>query len=258
MTSKNSFSKIQDILLAKPIYYVLGIGFVILLWFLLALGFNSTLFPDPVKSFSYLGYMLTEQSTWTATGNTLLRLLISFASCLLLAIILGTLAGINKQFYAFLNPLIVVLRTVPTATVIFILIVLLKPAFALYIVVGLLIFPVLYQAVASGIQNLSPAMMDAVRMDAKVNSKESIFFVVIPSIRHSLFLGIIQALGLGMKITIMSEILCGTDQLFGIGRVIYHGYIEGNMLVVFSMSIIAIVLIGIFDILLSQLKKKIN
>ena len=71
-------------------------------------------------------------------------------------------------------------------------------------------------------------------------------------------LGIIQSLGLGMKISIMSEVLCGTNKIKGLGRMIYFANQESNMLDLLAVSIIAIIIICLLDISLNILKKMIK
>ena len=234
---------------------ILGIGFVFFVWFIISLIVNSSLFPHPGIVLPDLGGLLSISSTWSAIGGTLLRMIISFAISIVLALILGYFGGRFHGFYKFLNPLVVSLRTLPTAAIIYVLIVLTKPMFALVIIDTLLMFPILYEAVASGVKNIDKAYIDELKVNGGFTSR-GIFQVIVPTAWPSIWLGIVQSIGLGMKVSIMSEVLCGSDKVPGLGRLLYHGYYDGNITRVFSVAFIAIVLIGITDVGSYYIKKK--
>ncbi len=242
----------------QTLYIILGVCFVIFLWWILSFSLHTTLIPNPWETFKHLFQMLGTSELWKAIGGTLLRLLISFVISFLLALILGIVAGLCKPIYQFLRPLVLILRTLPTAAVIFILIVLTKPLFALFIITFLLIFPILYEAVSSGIQNIDVNIMNSLKLDGGVYNPKSLFKIILPISSPYIFLGIVQALGLGMKVSIMAEVLCGDNFIPGLGRLIYYANQTSDMKTIFAVSIVAILLIGSVDIILSIAKKKIK
>lgn len=233
-----------------------GILFVFLLWWVLAICLNTTLFPDPFKTFGVLGNLIIKPNTWSAIGGTLYRLIVSFLLSFAAALIVGIFAGLFPVMKNFLKPLIIVLRTIPTAALIFVLIVLLKPKMSLFIIDFLLMFPILYEAVCAGTENIDTSVIDALRLETKKSSPIAITKVIVPMAWPYVILGIVQALGLGMKVSIMSEVLCGDDKIPGLGRMIYAAYIETNMSSIFALTLIAIILSGILDLSLHYLKKK--
>ncbi len=200
--------------------------------------------------------MLGVASTWQAIGLTLLRLVISFLICLVISIVLGLFGGLFKYFRNFLNPFVIVLRTLPTAAIIFILIVIIRPIFALQIILFLMMFPIIYQAVVNGMTDIDKDVIRSVKLETSVLSFKSIFKVILPSASSSIILGAIQALGLGMKAEIMAEVLLGSSDIVGLGRIIYRAYsIDLDMKTVFAASIMAIIIIGLIDLLLHYVKK---
>lgn len=236
----------------------LGIVFIFFLWWIIALSVNSSLFPDPNQTFTRLFILLGDSYTWISVLYTLLRLIISFVIVVLISTILGIIAGRFEYFAKFLNPIVITLRTLPTAALIFILIVLTKPLFSLQIILFLMMFPIVYQAVVNGYRGIDVSIIRAIRLEMNVMSMKSIFKVIIPYSWQSIILGCVQALGLGMKAGIMAEVLLGNSTVLGIGRILKYGYDNYEMDVVFAISIVAIVLIGAIDILLNILKKKYN
>lgn len=238
------------------LYTIIGIVLVVLVWWLLALIIDKTLFPAPNIAFQTMFELLGEGYTWKAIGGTLYRLIIAFLMSFVAALIFGVFGGISKIFRTIFNPFVVVLRTIPTAAVIFVLIILLKPTNALYIIDFLLMFPILYEAVSTGVKNIDKTIIDAMRLDSGKRDIKAITSVIVPMAWPYIILGIIQSLGLGMKVSIMSEVLCGDNTIPGLGRMISTAYQETNVPVIFAVTIIAILLIAVLDIALKLLKRK--
>lgn len=242
----------------KIILLIAGIGFVFALWWFLSFIVNSTLLPGPLRTFEELGTLLTKQSTYLAVGGTLLRLGLAFLISFLTAFILGIISGLFKPLKVFLSPLIIVLKTIPTAALILIMICLLLPKQALLIVVFLVMFPILYESVVSGIENIDESVLMALRIDGKPYGLRSIFKVIIPMSGPYIILGVIQSIGLGMKVSIMAEVLVGNPRIPGLGIILHDGYQYAYMPQVFAVALIAIVLIGLVDLGLSFAKKKLK
>lgn len=237
---------------------LLGICFVFGLWWLISYLVNSTLFPGPLRTFEELWFLLGKGSTYLALGGTLLRLALAFTISFIVAFVLGIVSGLFKGIKVFLNPLIIVLRTIPTAALILVMVCILIPENALLIVVFLVMFPIIYESIVTGIENIDESVMMALRIDAKPYGFNSVFRVMIPMSRPYIILGIIQSIGLGMKVSIMAEVLVGNPGIPGLGIIIHEGYQYAYMPQVFAISILAIALIGIIDFGLRLAKKSFN
>lgn len=245
---------------AVVIYTVLGIGFVFLLWWLISLILKATLlrtFPGPEDALPLFFELLLLPSTWLAVGGTLLRLLISFAIAFLFGSLLGIVAGMNKGLKNFLRPLIITLRTLPTAAVILILIVLLQPAFAPIVIVFLIIFPIAYESMVTGIVNVNKEIKEAAKIDG-ASRFQAVVRIYVPLSAPYILLGVVSSLGLGMKISIMAEIIAGSNRISGLGRLIHLAYIEADMTRIVAISIFAIILIGLVDLAMYFAKRKLK
>ncbi len=248
--------KFKERPLYKWLLIICGIIFVFLLWWLISACLNTSLFPDPWVTIGYMFTMLGSGSTWGALGETLLRLIIALAICIVLALIIGVIAGLCPSFYMFLSPLIEILRMLPTAAVIFVLICLFQTEAAIFAVTFLLIFPIMYEAVAGGIRNISPEQMDILRLDGPVYKPNSLFRVIFPLSMPYMGVGVVQSLGLGLKVTLMAEILCGNSRIHGLGRLIYQGSTTADMKQILAVVLICLILIGLVDLALHFVKKK--
>ncbi len=245
--------------MARPLYkwtlIICGIIFVLLLWWLISACLKTSLFPDPWVTIGYMFEMLGEGLTWQAIGETLLRLIIALALCFVLALIIGVLAGLLPSLYTFLSPLIEILRMLPTAAIIFVLICLFQTEAAIFSVTFLLIFPILYEAVAGGIRNISKETMDMLRLDGPVYRPNSLFRVILPMSGPYVAVGVVQSLSLGLKVTLMAEILCGNSRIHGLGRLIYQGSQIADMKQILAVVVMCLLIMAVIDLILHFVKK---
>lgn len=140
---------------------------------------------------------------------------------------------------------------------IFIIIALLKPKYAPIIVVFLITFPLIYESVVSGFKNIDPNLVNALKIDGSKTIK-SVFEFYLPLSSNYIALGIASSIGLGMKVSIMSEILAGSDSAEGLGKMIRDASTTVDMVSILAYSLIAIFIIGIIDIAIYFAKNKLN
>jgi len=243
------WKRYQNILLI-----ILGILFVLGLWWFLSWITHTALIPTPWAAFANLGVMLTTREVYQDLWGSLQRLLLGFAFSFLLGSLLGILSGIYKKLQYFLKPLMVTLRTLPTAAVMLIFLALFRFANAPYYIVFLVIFPIAYESMVTGINHIDSGVRDSLRIEGE-RKVRSIFAVRVPLTAPYVLLGIFQSLGLGMKVEIMSEILAGDGRMDGLGIGIKLAYDTPDYLTMYGYAILAVVLIGLIELSLSLAKK---
>lgn len=243
--------------LNKYIYYVLGIAFIILAWNLISrlLDNNSFIFPDFLTVLKETSEILKGSYIYKCLYYTLIRMLIGFIVSIVFSVIFGTLAGLNIKFKYFLDPFITLLKTIPTASLVFLFLVVSNAKYAPIYIVILICFPILYESVVSGFENIDPSINDTLKLEQGSES-EKIIKIRIPLCFPYLKLGIASSLGLSFKIEIMAEILTGSTSN-GLGSAI--SYIQKteptNMTGIFAYSLIAIVIALIFDLIIKGEEK---
>jgi len=239
------------------IYTCAGAILLFFLWWAIAAIINAPVFPTPITIIPIYFSFLGKGDTYLAIGGTLLRILISFAISFVLGMILGVLAGYFYRLEAILRPAITILRTLPTAAVVLVLISLIRPFMLPIIVTSLVMFPLFYEAFCNGVKNINDNLKDELEMNG-ANPINSFFKVYIPTIMPYILLSIVQSLGLGMKVSIMAEILSST-YINGLGQLIrFYATVKIDSASTIALSLIAITIIVIFDIVLHYLKKGIK
>ena len=115
-------------------------------------------------------------------------------------------------------------------------------------------FPLIYENTVNGLVNIDENIINALKIDGN-RGLSSLFRVKLPLASSSINLGIIQSLGLGMKVTIMSEIISGSRNVYGLGfalRIAQEDVIYTDM---WALTLIAIILIGIIELILYFVKR---
>ena len=183
-------------------------------------------------------------------------MLVGYIISIILALIFGTLAGIYKKVYITLSPLMTTLKAIPTASLLFLFIVLAGFANSPIYVVILVSFPILYESIVGGIKNIPSNINDAILLDGG-NSLNNIFKMKLPLALNYILVGIASSFSLAFKIEIMSEVLSGSTS-YGIGNSIKIFQITStDMTPIFAWTIIAVLLMLLFDYLAKLIKKKL-
>ncbi len=241
--------------LKNIVYGILGVLLLIVLWEVISFSTNHLFLPEFFiclgKAFSLFGNAFTMVSL----GYSILRMLISVCISAVLGIILGVVAGYYDGLAKILSPLIVVLRSIPTIALVLLLIVYV-PNFSIY-VVSLVAFPIIYEAVLEGSRGVYAQYENDFLLFGK-HYLSNLVRVVFPLCSGYIFLGLIQGVGLGLKVEIMAEIISQKSNFMGIGPLIQQAYIDVDYKLMMSYVLLILIVSFIFDIGLRFLSKKIT
>ena len=240
----------------KKVLYILGVIFILLLWFFLSLIFdrNSMIFPSPIDSFKAMFSLLGKASTYEYLGKTLLRMIVGFTIAFLIALVLGIFGGHSENVYAFLKPLMNVLKSIPTVAFVYLFIIIFQPKFAPVYVVILVSMPILYESIVQGIKKTDPYIIEAAKIDG-ANKSQEILRIRLPLATSYIVVGISSSLAMSFKVEIMAEVLTGMTK-GGIGAAI--GALQGsdvNLVNIFGYTLIIVVIVLIFTFISEYLKK---
>ena len=125
-------------------------------------------------------------------------------------------------------------------------------------IVSLISFPILYESVVGGYENIEKNIIDAMKIDGENNIK-NILKVKLPLSIPYILVGIASSFGLAFKIEIMAEVLTG-DTNSGVGAAILAAQRNdpSNMVPIFAYSFIAVALVLLIDLLMNLIKNKLR
>lgn len=172
------------------------------------------------------------------------KALISFSVALLLAIVLGLLAGMTPIFEHLLRPIEVVLKTIPNITYMFMLLMWLSSETAVYYVIFFIVYPVIYSNVLQGMKTMDQDRKDVLRMYGET-LRAKIVKIYLPQIYPFIKSSILSTLSLSIKVGVMAEVLGQVK--YGIGKEMYLNKLNLDMTGVFSWTIWIIILVSVFE-----------
>lgn len=240
-------------------YSIIGFILIIFLWTFISIIIDEQklVFPGPLITLNAFIKLLSLKSTYLSIFYSLFKMIVGYGCACLLALILGILAGLNKWLYKILHPLMLILKSIPTAALIFLFIVMAGFNNSPIFVVILVSFPILYEAFYSGIKNIPNDINDVISLDGG-SSIKNIINVRIPFAKNYIILGITSSFALAFKVEIMAEVLSGAT-IKGIGcsiKIIQAT--TSDMSGIFAWSMIAVILLLIITYLSNLIKKHFN
>lgn len=253
--------QVKTFITNKYVLTILGCLLFFVIWLIisLAVGETTMIFPDPLKTFIEAGNILSKSYVYKCLYWTMLRMVIGFSVSFALAMVFGVLAGHFKHLKTLFNPIIIAIKSIPTAALVFLFLVISGARYAPIYVVILISFPILYESISAGISNVPEEIIDASKVDGS-SSISTALKVRLPISIPYILVGIASSFALSFKIEIMAEIITG-DTRNGLGSAISAAQKNdpSNMVPIFAYSLIAIVFILIVTIIedvVSKLVKK--
>lgn len=190
--------------------------------------------------------------------GTLRRMLTGFLISWILGLFLGCIAGNSERIRLLLEPGITCLKAVPTASLVYLFIVLSGARNAPLYVVILISFPIIYESVCGGIAGMSPEILKALQLDGGDELRNTLK-VKLPLALPFIAVGFSSSFALSFKIEIMAEVITGYSKL-GLGSAILASQRSDptDMTDVFAYSLTAVLIVLLIDELARLFEKKLR
>ncbi len=228
---------------------------ILAVWKLISLHIHSNfILPSPEDTFMALCHLFVDKGFLGTVATTLLRGVIGFAIAAILGISVGIIAGLYSGFYAFISPILVIIRSIPVIAITLLALIWLAPD-SVPVFIGLLtMFPIVCTNVITGIRNVDK---DLVKMAEfyRVGKKRLIFQLYLPAIAPYIFSGVSSAFGIGWRAIIVGEVL--SQPLYGIGTQMHSAQTFLNVDILIAWTVVAILLSFIFEKIIKWAEHKI-
>ncbi len=174
---------------------------------------NAALIPAPTAVAQRVAAIVSSGEIHAPLGATLYLLFTAYFAASALAILVGLLMGRFRPLYNLLEPLVEVLRPLPKPALLPPLILFLGLGDPMKLsVVGLgVFFPVLVNAV-QGVRGVDPVLVDTGRT-FRCGRLALLVKIVLPAALPLILAGMRVALGLGLILVVIAEMLAGTGGL---------------------------------------------
>ncbi|AGY60456.1 nitrate ABC transporter permease [Gloeobacter kilaueensis] len=253
-TSQRWTALINGKKLQRIIAPAVAITSVLVLWQLLCSLPGATL-PTPTQVVSDTWELIVNpfyQGTGTNKGlfwqiaASLQRVAIGYTAAAIVGVALGILIGVNRLFYAGLDPLVQVFRTIPPLAWLPISLAAIQKSelAALFVIFITAIWPILINT-AVGVQRI-PADYNNVARVLKLPKLKYFFKILLPASLPYIFTGLRLGIGLSWLAIVAAEMLIGG---VGIGFFIWDAYNSAKV----SDIILALLYVGLVGLLLDKL-----
>ncbi len=225
---------------------------IIIIWILLSYFIdNEIIFPRIGSTLNSLIDIVKSPKFLNIVWYSLLRSIVGFAISLFLAIIMGLISSISKTVYYLMLPIINFLTSVPTMAIIILALIWLNNEIVPIFIGFIMVFPILYETVLKGIQNVDEKII-IMAETYKVDKSTIIKDIYIPSVLLSLNNIISSALGINLKMVIAGEVLSQPKYAIGSNLQLQKMYL--NTSGVFAWIIIILVIAKMLEYILEGIK----
>jgi len=226
-------------------YTIAGVLFMLIVWKLLAIHFNSDfIIPHPEKTFVTTIDLFTDSNFVAIIGSTILRGIVGFVLSCILGLGLGIIAGVSANFNAFLRPILVTIRSVPVIALILLALIWLNPNSVPIFIALLTMFPFICTNVIDGINSIDKELVQMATF-YRVSRSRIVREVYIPAIMPFIISGASSAMGIGWRAIIIGEVL--SQPQYGIGTVMQAAQTYLKVDVVIAWTIVAVVISYVFE-----------
>lgn len=230
-------------------YMLISIIVILVSWKLISFIVNNSIkIPSPEETVIALVNIVTGKYFFLQLISSLRRLLIGFCVSFVLALILGLVSGFIDPVYYLLKPIVLTQRAVPTMAVILLSLIWLNREIAPVLVGVMVIFPIIYSSVVNGVREVDRHLLEMCNV-YQMSHKKQLIHLYIPSIKSALLSVSAAAVSLNVKIIIAAEVL--SQPKYSIGTGFQMERVAFNTAGVFAWAIIAILLAGFFEYLVS-------
>lgn len=219
---------------------LLSLGAMWLVWVIAYYGVgNPLIVPSFAEAFSSFSGYLGDGDFWLALLNSLLRTFLAFTVSFALAVLFCVLSLSGGGVKAFLKPIIVFVRTLPTMAVILVIFKLTNGNKTLspVIVTVLVLFPMIFSQLTAAVQGIDAGVKNMAEVYG-VGKKDRLFKIYLPLISPSVFSQTGANISLGLKIMISSEVLVNTAR--GLGGMMQNSSGVGDAAALAALTLAAV------------------
>ncbi len=213
---------------------------------------NDYIVPSFTESMKSFGLLFVSSTFWTSFGMTCLRMVLAFLISFVLAGLLCILATAVKAVEAFLRPVMVFFRTLPTLAIILVILIWSNATVAPVIVTVLVLFPAMYAQMMAAVGDVDKGLLqmaDVYRLDRSTRISKIYLPLVAPNVLSQCGANI----SLGLKVTVSAEVMANT--LRSIGGMMQTSRMYVDMPKLAALTLVTVVVGIIIEVAFSFTKR---
>lgn len=214
--------------------------FWLLAWQLLSMAIhNSILLAGPVESLEALGQMILTVEYWKAILFSLIRIIGGFFCGSTLGVVLAWGSYRVRLLQDFLKPFISVLKAVPVASFVIILIIWAGNRMLSFYISALVVLPLLYINTLNGLRATDEKILEMAEV-FRIPMLRRLRYIYVPSVYPYLYSAFQAALGMAWKSGVAAEVI--GQPLGSLGNGLYQSkiYLETAELFAWTITIVVV------------------
>lgn len=231
-----------------------AIVFWVILWQAAAFAMkNSIVFVGPLDMLRSLTQQMREAEFWRALGTSMVKIMGGFFGAFLAGILCAGLAFRLQWLKILLEPVILLIKSIPVASFVVLLLILIGSRNLSIAIVFLMAFPIIYVNMSQGLEHVDKKMVEMGKV-FHMKPWKQFLYIYRPAFLPFLISGSKIALGMSWKSGVAAEIIGVPDP--SIGERLYMAKIYLNTDSLFAWTLVIILLSLAFEKLFLFLLKK--
>ena len=205
---------------------------------------KPVLFASPLDTVKALVRLLPTKDFWLSVLGSFRRIALGFFLALILGMLTGAAAFRFRLLRELLSPLLSLMKSVPVASFIILILVWFGSANLAVIVSLIIVFPLIYFAALSGLGSADPELLELAKV-YRVPAKRTVWQIYRPALWPYLRGACASALGMSWKAGIAAEVIGTPDH--SIREQLYLSKIYMDTAELFAWTLTVIVLSAVFE-----------
>ena len=224
----------------KALYTLIAVIFWIGMWQIVSMIYDMDfVLPSPIRTLEVLCEKVTQRTFWSAVGFSVVRILLGFALSALLGVVLALLSIRAKVVGVLFDPFCSVMRAVPVASFIILVLVMFSSEYVSVIVSMLMGFPVIYSTMRRGIGATDEELIEVADVFC-VGYLGRLGYIYVPHLVPYISSALSVACGLCFKSGIAAEVI--GNPRGSVGGQMYLSKISFDMPELLSYTVVIVVI----------------
>ena len=231
--NKNKVHKITAVLLA------------LLFWQIVAMILNrSFLLSSPVEVVKALFELGGKNVFWMGLGKSIFKILLGFVAGGGVGMFLAGLSHRFKLFEIYISPYIMVIRSVPVASFVIIILIGLGSEALSVLVCFFMVMPIFYANILEGLKSVDIKMLEMAKI-FEIGKKAKFIYIYLPALESFLISAAVASIGIAFKSGIAAEVIGRPKNTLGFFLFDAKVYLETAK--VFAITLIVILCSAVFE-----------
>ena len=242
--------------IANYIFPIITLIVMVVFWHILSLIINmQIILPKPIVALKEFIYCFKDKDFYASCFSTLLRSIICYFACFIFGGILAYISYKNQKFKSAIQPIILVFRSIPTMSVILLVLLWISDDVAPIIIAFIVVFPISYANHLSGYQSLDLGVFKMAKV-YKISDKLLYKKYVFPTFLDRVLESTVSELLLCFKIVISAEVMSETAR--GLGVLIKNSKHQLETGKLFAFTLTALLIGFLLEIILKFIIKRLK